>query len=334
MNAGAKGGLGWWRAHWPRIRKIATASFIALVVVLLCMAATRVEWGEVLGAISALPSRTLWVAGLIAAASYAVYSSFDLLGKYYTGHGLAWWRTMMVGFISYAFTMNLGAPVGGVGLRMRLYSRQGLKQGVVMRVMALSLATNWIGYLLLAGALFAAGAVALPDEWELGNGALRLIGAAMALTGVAYLFLCGLSNTRSWTLWGHEIELPSLGLASLQIFIGMLNWALIAAVIYVLMQQKVAYPLVLGTLLISAIAGALAHIPGGLGVIESVFIALLVSPSMPRFQILGAILVYRAVYYLGPLLIAGAWYLAAEAKMERKPKSDKSDIRCTNYPYR
>jgi len=113
----------------------------------------------------------------------------------------------------------------------------------------------------------------------------------------------------------------------------MLNWALIAAVIYVLMQQKVAYPLVLGTLLISAIAGALAHIPGGLGVTESVFIAVLASPSMPRFEILGAILVYRAVYYLEPLLIAGTWYLLAEAKMKHQPKSDE-DIPCTNYPYR
>jgi uncharacterized membrane protein YbhN (UPF0104 family) len=334
MNAVMKSGLGWVRAHWPRIRKVATVGFIALVVTLLCVAATRVEWGEVANAVSALPSRTLWIAGLIAAISYMVYSSFDLLGKYYTGHDLAWWRAMMVGFISYAFTMNLGAPVGGVGLRIRLYSRQGLKQGVVMRVMGLSLATNWIGYLLLAGVLFAAGAVALPEEWELGNGALRLIGAVMALAGLAYLFLCAFSTTRSWTVWGHEIELPSLGLASIQISMAMLNWALIAAVVYVLMQQKVPYPLVLGALLISAIAGALAHIPGGLGVIESVFIALLASPSVPRFQILGAILVYRAVYYLCPLLIAGTWYLVTEAKMKQQPKRDDSDIACTNYPYR
>ncbi|UYO95327.1 lysylphosphatidylglycerol synthase domain-containing protein [Pollutimonas sp. M17] len=332
--AWTKSSLAWTRAHWPRIRKVATAGFICLVIVLLCMAATRIEWGEVLGAIGAMPGPVLWTAALISAASYVLYSSFDLVGKHYTGHDLAWWRAMMVGFISYAFTMNLGAPVGGVGLRLRLYTRQGLKQGVVMRVMALSLASNWIGYSMLAGVVFAAGAVALPAEWELGNGALRLIGVGMALAGLAYLGLCGFSKTRSWTVWGHEIELPSLGMAVLQMCIAMLNWALIAAVIYVLLQQKVAYPLVLGTLLISAIAGALAHIPGGLGVIESLFIALLASPDLPRFKILGAILVYRAVYYIGPLLIAGTWYLAAEAKMGQGRKTDKSDVRCTNYPYR
>src|SRR3546814_958529 len=66
----------------------------------------------------------------------------------------------------------------------------------------------------------------LPEGWALGNGALRLIGAAMVLAGLAYLYLCGFSSTRSWTLRGHEIELPTLGLAVIQISIAMLNWVL------------------------------------------------------------------------------------------------------------
>jgi len=73
----------------------------------------------------------------------------------------------------------------------------------------------------------------------------------------------------------------------------------------------------LGVLLISAVAGALAHIPGGLGVIEAVFIVLL-GAELGRGQILGAMLVYRATYYVCPLIIAGAWYLGTEVKM-RKP---------------
>src|SRR3546814_19624401 len=108
----------------------------------------------------------------------------------------------------------------------------------------------------------------------------------------------------------------------------MLNWVLIAAVIYVLMQQKVAYPMVLATLLISAIAGAMAHIPGGLGVIESVFIALLTSESMPHFEILGAILEYRAMYYLGPLFVAGTYYMAADANIrQEKSRSGQECVR-------
>ncbi|MGP1615044.1 MAG: lysylphosphatidylglycerol synthase transmembrane domain-containing protein [Pollutimonas bauzanensis] len=311
-----RGVFAWIKRHWGVIRKVLTGCFVALILTLLGMAVVEIDWREVLAAIHKLPGRALWLAALITAASYTVYSSFDLLGKWYTEHGLAWWRTMMVGFISYAFTMSMGAPVGGLGLRLRLYAKQGLQQGVIMRVMGLSLTTNWMGYTLLAGAIFAAGMVELPPGWKLDNGPLRLIGAAMVAAGCAYLGLCAFSRTRSWTVLGHEIELPSIGMAALQISLAILNWMLIGAVIYVLLQQRIAYPMVLGALLIGAIAGALAHIPGGIGVIESVFIALL-GASMGRAEILGSLLVYRAIYYLAPLLLAGTWYLATEVKMRK-----------------
>jgi uncharacterized membrane protein YbhN (UPF0104 family) len=292
-----------------------TAAFILLVVVLLGMAAVRVEWGEVIVAIQGLPARSLWVAAGLTLLSYTVYSTYDVLGMRYTGHGLAWWRCMMVGAISYAFSMNLGAPVGGLGLRLRLYTKQNLQPADIMRVLGLSITTNWVGYLFLGGAIFALGVVELPAEWKLNDGPLRVIGAIMVLAGITYLSLCAFSKTRSWNVRGHEIELPSIGLAGIQVAVAVLNWALIAAVIFVLLQQKVDYFVVLSTLLISAIAGALTHIPGGLGVIEAVFVALLGS-TMGRSEILGALLVYRAIYYLGPLLIAGGWYLGAEARME------------------
>lgn len=328
----------WTHAHWPAIKKWATGCFVALVVTLLIFAATRVHWGEVLDAIAAMPARTLWLAAALTFASYLLYSCFDLLGRWYTGHALVWWRCMMVGFISYAFTMNLGAPVGGLGMRLRLYTKQGLAQGVTLRVMGMSLATNWIGYVMLAGIIFALGGVRLPENWKLGSDALRVIGMIMVVAIVAYLVMCGVSRTRSWKVHGHTIELPSLRIALFQVSLAMINWSLIGAVIYVLLQQKVDYLLVLGTLLVSAVAGALAHIPGGLGVLESVFIALLPSTTLGRSEILGALLVYRATYYLMPLFIAASWYLGVEARMSAPDAAENAaggaSERCQNYPNR
>jgi uncharacterized membrane protein YbhN (UPF0104 family) len=304
----------WGTANWPRVRKGATVLFIVLVLALLGYAITKVEWSDVLDAIAQLSGASLWTAAAIALASYLVYSTYDLLGKWYTEHGLAWWRVIMVGLISYAFTMSLGAPIGGLGMRLRLYVKQGLEQGTVMRILGISIMSNWTGYVLVAGAIFGMGMMRLPQSWELGNGALQVIGIVMFGAGLAYLFLCAFSKTRSWNIRGHEIELPSIGMAAAQVSLAIVNWMLIAAVIYVLLQQRADYFTVLGILLVSAIAGAIAHVPGGLGVIESVFIALLPG-TLPQHEILGALLVYRAVYYIGPLIIAGAWYLGAEAKM-------------------
>jgi hypothetical protein len=44
---------------------------------------------------------------------------------------------------------------------------------------------------------------------------------------------------------------------------------------------------VLGVLLVAAVAGAITHIPAGLGVLEAVFLALL-SDAVPAHVLLGA----------------------------------------------
>ncbi|MEO7937989.1 MAG: UPF0104 family protein, partial [Burkholderiaceae bacterium] len=68
----------------------------------------------------------------------------------------------------------------------------------------------------------------------------------------------------------------------------------------------------------AAIAGVVIHVPAGLGVIEAVFVALLVS-RMPQSEILAAMLTYRALYYLGPLLLALVGYGIFEWRLRRVP---------------
>jgi len=64
-------------------------------------------------------------------------------------------------------------------------------------------------------------------------------------------------------------------------------------------------------LLIGAIAGVVAHVPAGLGVFEFVFVALL-SHIVPVPQLVGALLGYRAIYYIAPLVVAALLYLVME----------------------
>jgi uncharacterized membrane protein YbhN (UPF0104 family) len=328
--AALKKSLSWSKAHWKAIRRIAAVVFILFVVGLLTTLVLRVDWGAVWAAVGGYGTAQLARAGLVVMCSYIVYSSFDLLGKRYTEHKLDWWRPMLVGFVSYAFTLNLGAPVGGVGLRLRLYDKMGLQPGIAVRVMALSLATNWVGYLLLAGAIFALGKISLPAAWGIGAAPMRIAGVVMLAAACSYLALCAFSPTRSRMVHGHEIELPTLGLALTQVSVAILNWSLIAAVIYALMPHGIGYFEVMGALFISAVAGLITHIPGGLGVTEAVFVALL-SSSGSRFEILGAMLVFRALYYLAPLLLAAIFYLGMEAKI-RKPRLYRSRKRLHDCP--
>lgn len=309
----------WWRIA----RRVLAFAFFALVGVLLVSQARAVDWSKVGAALFDYPLHTLLAAGAVAAASHAVYSGFDLLGRRWTGHGLPTRRVVPVTFVSYAFNLNLGSLIGGVAFRYRLYSRLGLDNDTITRVLGLSLATNWLGYLALAGGVFAWGVIAPPADWQLGAGALRALGALLLALAAAYILMCGFSPRRSWTVRGHELTLPPLGLALAQLAISCVNWLLIAGVLYLLLQRQVGYATVLAVLLIAAVAGVLAHIPAGLGVLEAVFIALL-EGQQSRGQLLAALLAYRALYYLAPLVLAIGIYLVLEAR------AGKTDAAPTN----
>lgn len=305
--------------HRVVLKRLAVTGFAILVLSMLTIAVLKVDWPAVLTALKALPGRALYWAAAFSFLTYCVYSSFDLLGRRYTSHHLAWWRSALVGFISYAFTMSLGSTIGGIGLRARLYIKQGLGQGDVVRIWAISVFTNWIGYLLMIGLVLVSGQVRLPAGWSAGGLGLRLTGGLCLGIVAAYLLVSVFMRQRSWVIRGHTIDLPGWRLAIVQTVLGACVWALIAAVPYSLFQDRIPYPQVLGIVLISAVAGLAARIPGGLGVIEYVFVAMLGS-AIPRAETLAVLLVYRLFYYIAPLLIAALSYLAVEAGMKSVPR--------------
>jgi glycosyltransferase 2 family protein len=310
---------GWWR--WTK--RALSLLFFAAVTALLVHYARNVDWQEVLEAVRNTPTPALTAAVLLAAASHLLYSCFDLIGRRYTGHDLPTGTVMGVTFISYAFNLCIGSLVGGVGFRYRLYSRLGLGQGVITRIVSMSLLTNWLGYKLLAGLVFLVRPLQLPPSWKMGNHGLQWLGIALILIAVAYVLACVRAGDRVWTVRGHDLYLPPWRMAVLQMAISCVNWSLMAGVIYVLLMQKLAYTDVLTVLLIGAIAGVVAHVPAGLGVFEFFFVALL-SHLIPEGQLLAALLGYRAIYYVVPLIAAALLYLAMEAFARRRRRAGRS----------
>lgn len=301
---------------WPWLKRALLGAFFLVVLVLLVRYARGVDWAEVKASLLELPRPVLLTALLLAAVSHLVYSLLDLVGRYYTGHRLGKAKTMQVSFISYAFNLNLGSLVGGIGFRYRLYGKLGLGYGQITRILTLSMITNWLGYILLAGTVFTLAPLQLPPTWRIDSEGLRLLGVALLGAAIGYLLLCWLSKTRRWTVRGHEIELPTLRMAFGQLGISCTHWMFMGAVPWVLLQGQVDYPTVLSVLLMAAIAGVILHIPAGLGVTEAVFIALL-SHRVPEHQLLGALLAYRAVFYLVPLIAGALLYLKVEVRTRR-----------------
>lgn len=314
------------RRLWTLLRRGLVLAFAAVVLWLLVSHARTVDWAAVGGALQKLNAVTLAGAAGMAILSFLFYSSFDLLGRHYIGHTLPTLRTMVITVVCYVFNLNLGALVGGVAFRYRLYSRLGLNPGEITQIVGLSMLTNWLGYMLLAGLAFAAGVVSLPTQWMQDPRAAWLgatlpgVGVAMMAVPLLYLAACAWSPRRTLKVRGQTLVLPSLRLGLSQIGLSVLHWLCTAGILYVLLQQRIEYPVVMGVLMVSAIAGVVTHIPAGLGVVEAVFLALLGS-RVPHGELLAALFAYRAVFYLIPLAVAFAAYLQLEATA-RKTKAE------------
>ncbi|MFF5864339.1 lysylphosphatidylglycerol synthase domain-containing protein [Pseudomonas sp. NPDC012596] len=309
-------------------KRLLTLLFIVLIPVLLFLLARNLDWNEVRQSLVAYKPSTLIIGLGLALCSYLTFASYDLLARAYTGHHLPARQVLPIAFVCYAFNLNFTTWVGGVALRYRLYGRLGLDTATITKILTLGLLTNWMGYMLLAGTVFALRLVKLPESWAVGVTGLQLIGFVLLGIALAYLLACGFAKRRTWRVREHEITLPSLRLALCQVALGASNWALMAALIYWLLPDDLFYPSVLGILLISCVAGVVAHIPAGLGVLEAVFLALL-HGQLGQGTLVAALLGYRTLYYLIPLLLAVITYLVLEKRARAMRQRGEATLRKT-----
>ncbi|KQU88021.1 hypothetical protein ASC78_25120 [Variovorax sp. Root318D1] len=304
---------------WRRCRRWVLPLVGIAVLGLLLSHAHKVDWAGAWEALQRYPATLLLGVLGVATASHALYGCYDLIGRRHIRHRVPAWRTWAIAVTSYAFNLNLGSLVGGIALRARLYARAGLDETSVAQVVGVSLATNWLGYGLLAGGLFAAGIISPPRQASIGAGALRGLGVVMILLAAAYVVACAFSRGRQWQLRGRKLRLPSAKLALIQLTLSTANWSLMGCAMYLLLGRQVPYATTLSVLLAASIVGVITPIPAGLGVLEAVYLALL-SGSVRQGALMGAVLAYRALYYLLPLGGGVVLYLLLERYAASHPQ--------------
>ena len=90
-----------------------------------------------------------------------------------------------------------------------------------------------------------------------------------------------------------------------QIAVAVVDWVVAASVLYVLLppRAELSFLPFVALFVVAQLAGVSSHVPGGLGVFETV-VLFASSGHAPAPDIVGALLVYRAIYYLCPLAVA------------------------------
>lgn len=249
------------------------------------------------------PSALLWSAAL-AAGSYWALSLHDFCALRVIGKRLPYPAVALTSFIAYALSHSIGlSSLSGGSVRLRAYTSEGLSTTDIAVVQGLCTLTFLLGTgLMLGGSLIletreAAEILHLPLSltWAIGALLMAVVTAYAALTALW---------RKPLTLRDWRFTLPGFGLTMAQIAVSCLDIAFAAGTLYVLLpdQAVASFPAFLGLYVIALNAGVLSNVPGGLGVFESVLLLLL--RDVADEAMLGALLMYRVIYYFVPFVLA------------------------------
>ncbi len=294
---------------------LAALGFLALDHLLL-----DVHLHEVMAAWRALGPAQLLAAILLGAISYGALTLYDVLALRAIGRPLPYRTAAFASFTSYTLSHNLGLSLlTGGSARYRVYSAAGLGVGDVARVVAIASGTFWGGVLALAGIMLAIKPEAMMiDGIGIGAAPLRVLGIMLVVMLVGALAWMGRDGrqlrVRHWSL-----PLPGAGLALAQIGVAAVDLAAASAALFVLVPGVTIamWPLFFTGYTLAIIAVLITHVPGGIGIFEAVMLAAL--PATNRPALVAALLAYRLIYYVGPLLIAVALVAVQEGRRWRTP---------------
>jgi glycosyltransferase 2 family protein len=290
---------------------------LSLVGFLLFRTLSRYSLGELVAAVAAVPVARLLAAGGFALASYLSLTGFDYLALHYVGRPLSYSKAALASFTSLSLGHNIGfAALSSGAIRYRFYTRWGLSPVQVAKIIVFCGVTVGLGLLVLGGA-----ALLLRTElaWEItGLAKPVIIGLGIGCLAAPLLYLILAAVIRGPLVIRHwSLDMPSPWIAVGQIAVGSINFAFVAACLHQALAAvtDVAYLGVASVYVIANATALVSHVPGGLGVIESVVMHLL-----PQTDLIGPLLVFRFVYFLAPLGFGSLLFLVTELIYRRRQK--------------
>ncbi len=263
------------------------------------------RWHDLLAQFRQMPTSQVGTALLLTLVSYLVMTAYDALALKYIRHPLPYAKTALASGLGYAFSNNVGfSMLAGASIRYRIYSAWGLSAIEITQVVLFCSVSLWLGFLALSGVVFLIEPLALPQAVHLPFASVRPLGVVLLLILLAYAALT-LFSQKAIAVKGWRFSLPPWPVALGQLLVAAADWLLAGIVLYALWPRPAELTLghFLAIYLLAQLGGLISQVPGGLGVFESI-VLLLAPPAIPVPQLLGALIVYRGIYYLLPLLAA------------------------------
>lgn len=292
----------------PYLRRI-IAVFVGLIFFTLALFVLRQELQSysikaIIQSMNVLPMTSIIWAVLATILSYCAIMFYDVLAIKFTEKSLPVRKTAFASGCAHAISTTLGvSALTGNAVRYRLYSNWGLSGYDVTVIAFIATTFSLLGaFSLMGGGLLWQSHVFL-KVFGLPVWLSNLLGIGI-LTAVALTITGLLRGPKVRNIRKISIKRPTITLAFAQWFVSVVDWVAAAAVLYFLLPSHadlslwVFIPIFVG----AQYMGTMSGLPGGIGVFEAVF--LLLVPTGDVAALAAALIIYRLIYYILPLLAA------------------------------
>ena len=306
---------------YPLVRRL-TVPAVSLLLFIVALFAIRhlaqdVSYHELIAELGAMPAHQLALAVLATFGSYAALVCYDWTALRYVGKLLPWRSIALGGGCAYAVSnaVGLGAVSGGA-VRFKIYGAAGLHAADIARVTLFCVGSFGIGIHFVGVAALVINPHVLAALVGLSPDTMRWLGIAI-LAGMAGVAAAAFVRKTPLLIGRWRVSLPGPRLALQQLAISVADIMFAGLALYVLLPGgTMPFAAFLTIYSVATLAGLASHVPGGVGVFEGVILLALRDRAPPE-AITAALLVYRGIYYLMPLIIAGVVLSAAELLTRR-----------------
>ncbi len=262
--------------------------------------------------------------GAIAATvvGFIILLGYEWSASRYAGVTLPPQTMVLGGFTAFAIGNAIGLSLlSGGSVRYRLYARHGLGASDVAHM-------TLFASLSLGCALPPLAALATLSNLPAASAALHLPATLLGVISVAVLLLTSVlaigiyrrrlpeqphRDSLLVKAGRRTLRLPGRRLTFLQLVITALDVAAAATVLYLLLPEAPPFGAFLLVYLLALAAGVLSHVPGGVGVFEAILLAAF-ADKLGAAPLAAALLLYRLIYVLLPMLVACVLLLINEAQ--------------------
>lgn len=261
---------------------------------------------QVVEQLKAIPKPTLWMAGGATFIGYLALTGYDWSALRYLGKSVPTPVLVLGSMTAYAMSNTVGlAVLTGGAVRHRFYRGLGLDGADIAVIASFCALSFGMGVTLIGLAALVYHPAALEAVLPVSASTVRAV-AALSVAVIVALTLWASKSQRAIKIGRFSLSLPKPGILGAQLAFSILDISMAALTLYLLLPSGITLPFAtfLAVFAAAAVISVLSHVPGGIGVFESVIIAGVATTPDLIPGVTAALLAYRIIYYLIPFIIS------------------------------